>query len=174
LQEKLLIENSTFNDRLIIRPLEEPLDSMIKERVSIFREASLTNLLQNEGNFAYALIDADGLKDEIVAHSFVDEEYLFEVNSQIFKMIGKPEAPVFKAFEVRGSSGNYFLRDIDTEYKIINYFANLLKNKTEASGKILLYTDRSPCLSCNFLIKKFLLRYKNIRIEVLYETLYNY
>lgn len=59
-------------------------------------------------------------------------------------------------------------RDYDTEFKILEAITAALA-ETDAAGTILLYTDLPPCVSCRGVMRQFLERYPNMRLEVLYK-----
>lgn len=59
-------------------------------------------------------------------------------------------------------------RDFDTEFKILEAITAALGESDEA-GTILLYTDLPPCVSCRGVMRQFLERYPNLRLEVLYK-----
>lgn len=58
---------------------------------------------------------------------------------------------------------------MDTESKILEDIAKKLKDHTDVSGKIKLYTDYKPCPSCQSVIKQFREKYRNIEVEVIYK-----
>ena len=59
-------------------------------------------------------------------------------------------------------------RDYDTEFKILEAITAWVV-ETEAAGDILLFTDLPPCASCRGVIRQFLDRYPNMKLEVLYK-----
>jgi hypothetical protein len=85
-----------------------------------------------------------------------------------------PKNPMFDALKVNGDDiiegANAYLRDVDTEYKILNDIASQLGNNTNASGTIKLFTDRVPCSSCSRVINKFMETYKNIKVDVIHNN----
>lgn len=60
-------------------------------------------------------------------------------------------------------------RDYDTEFKILEAITAELAGETDAAGHILLYTDLPPCASCRGVMRQFLERFPNLRLEVLYK-----
>lgn len=82
----------------------------------------------------------------------------------------KPTNPVFQATEELTANGVPLLRDVDTEYKILNDIAAKLGNNTNITGKIRLFTELEPCPSCDNVILEFLKKYKNITIEVIHNN----
>lgn len=59
-------------------------------------------------------------------------------------------------------------RDVGTEYKILSEVSNLLGSNYSATGKIVLYTDKIPCISCANVIAEFSETYTNIELFVVY------
>lgn len=164
-----LVEHSSLDNlskRLIVREIDENLDIDLNSKITNFKE-QLPEEIKNEVNFAYADIKIENHEHEYVTHSKIDEEYLLKSDETEIKMLKLKGKIEFSAFEVLGLY-EYFLRDKDTEYKIINTIAQELGEDTQASGKVILYTDLPPCISCDFVIKKFLEKYPNVSIEVLH------
>ncbi|KFM93516.1 deaminase domain-containing protein [Paenibacillus macerans] len=67
---------------------------------------------------------------------------------------------------------NGYLRDKDTEYKIIEEISDKLKDNYNAEGVIHLSTERNVCLSCDNVLKSFSKDYKNITLYI-YDSLGN-
>lgn len=84
----------------------------------------------------------------------------------------KPESSPFKTAEVNGNNvingEGAWLRDVDTEYKILSDIQSKLGDNPSASGTIKLYTELEPCPSCQSVIEQFKEMYPNIDIEVIY------
>ena len=55
------------------------------------------------------------------------------------------------------------MRNVDTEH-----IARDLQNNMDARGKIKLYTDRKPCVSCEHAISEFCKIYPEIELTVIY------
>jgi filamentous hemagglutinin len=55
-----------------------------------------------------------------------------------------------------------------TEYKILNSVADELGDNISAKGTIALFTERPPCESCENVIIRFLEKFPNINIDVIY------
>lgn len=68
-------------------------------------------------------------------------------HSSIKKLTGtlSEKNPVFKAYIAPNKEGITFIRDSDTEYKILNDLAVRLGDNTKASGKIKLFTELDTC-----------------------------
>jgi len=52
------------------------------------------------------------------------------------------------------------------EYLICN-IANSLDNNTSAKGRVTIFSELSPCESCQGVAKQFMERYPNIEVEIL-------
>lgn len=86
----------------------------------------------------------------------------------------KPESSPFKTVEVNGNNvingEGAWLRDVDTEYKILSDIQSKLGDNYSASGEIKIYTELEPCPSCQSVIGQFKEMYPNIDIEVIYSV----
>lgn len=75
---------------------------------------------------------------------------------------------MFEATEAAGKDGESYLRDTDTEYKILNDIASRLGENTQATGTIKLFTELDTCYSCSGVIADFATKYKNIKLEIIH------
>ncbi|MED4454353.1 deaminase domain-containing protein [Metabacillus fastidiosus] len=142
----------------------------IVDRVKEIR-SQLPSKLKKSGNFGYAEADVQGIKkNEFFAHSSVNEATDKDV---LPGMSLKPQGePVFKAKKVdpdnaRVDTPEAYLRDYDTEYKILNDIASQLGNNKYAKGTINLFTERLTCQSCTDVIMDFRKQYPNITVNIL-------
>ncbi|WP_239069421.1 deaminase domain-containing protein [Lysinibacillus sphaericus] len=71
---------------------------------------------------------------------------------------------MFQATEASNKAGQNFLRDVDTEYKILNDLADKIGTNYEVKGSIKLFTEKETCDSCNLIIKQFNEKYPNVTI----------
>ncbi|WP_435563698.1 deaminase domain-containing protein [Neobacillus sp. LXY-4] len=141
----------------------------IIDRVKELR-GNLTSKYKKSGNFALAEVDVSGLsKKEFYALSKIDE---FKANlEEIVPDISlKPNEPIFKASLAPDKDGKPYLRDSDTEYKILNEIASKLGGDVNAVGKIKLFTELDTCDSCSKVIAEFATKYKNIELEVIHNN----
>ena len=146
--------------RISGRALNGTLDAALINKVKGFRGSFIEDL-KEEGNVAFADVSISGLKKEWFAHSRIDTLSEIKPAGAVSNISLKPTNPVFSASIVGG-----YMRDVDTEYKILNDIAKALGNNTSAVGKIKLFTERPPCDSCAKIIQQFSSKYKNIVIEV--------
>lgn len=141
-------------------------DKHIIDKVSEAR-GGLSNRYKENGNFAYAEVNIKGVeKTDFYAHSGIHDANKKIPGSEEFSF--KPDEPIFKATEAPDKAGNTYLRDGDTEYKILNDLANRLGDNPNATGKIKLFTEKDTCGSCNKIIQQFDKKYPNITIEVVH------
>lgn len=82
----------------------------------------------------------------------------------------KPENPVFNATKAPDNKGDVFVRDTDTEYKILNDLAGKIGDNPNATGKVKLFTEKDTCGSCNNIITQFKEKYPKIEIEVIHNS----
>jgi hypothetical protein len=150
------------------RQIDSVAEAHIIDRVREIR-GSLTSKYKKSGNFALAEVDIAGLNKEFYAQSKIDslsgklEDLVPDISLQ-------PKDPTFKASEASGQDGKAYMRDSDTEYKILNDIASRLGDKTEVSGKIKLFTELDTCASCNRVIAEFAAKYPNIELEVIHNN----
>ncbi|MGP0578840.1 deaminase domain-containing protein [Paenibacillus peoriae] len=127
----------------------------------------LSNKYKEAGNFAYAEVKVSGVsKTDFYSHSGIHNSNKKIPGTEEFSF--KPENPTFKATEAPDAAGNIYLRDADTEYKILNDVAHRLGDNPNATGKIKLFTEKDTCASCNQIIQQFDKKYPNITIEVVH------
>lgn len=150
------------------RPADNVLDADFLKNANTVKD-KLPTWAKNKGNFGYSEVDIYGLDNtQFFAHSSIQTE-IPGVGISI-----KPESSPFKTVEVNGSNvingEGAWLRDVDTEYKILSDIQSKLENNFSVSGKIKLYTELEPCPSCQSVIEQFKEMYPNIDIEVLYSV----
>lgn len=156
-----------LSHRLIFRTLDGDLDSDIYQKIEYYKD-QLPENIKNVYNFAYSEVKTSSFEKNYVSHSQINNSYFIDpYENDTVEIAILPHDSNFSAFDVYGING-YFLRDEDTEFKIISAIDKELENKIETSGKIILYTDLLPCDSCDFVIKKFLEKYPNISIEIIH------
>ncbi|AZK48552.1 deaminase domain-containing protein [Paenibacillus lentus] len=128
---------------------------------------SNTVLKSGKGNFSYTKVELDIElpKKEYYAHSQVEKH---SGNPNIKDISGLPDDPIFEATTAPNALGIESLRIDDTEYKILNEIAKDLGNNTNARGKIIMFTEKDTCGSCNYIISQFTEKFKNIEIEVIH------
>ena len=157
-----------------LRPAEDPETA---ERIEAWRER-LDETFRERFNFAWCRARVDGLGSaEYIAHSSIGfpedltEESLASVGAVLVMAIPEDE----RHYETHCVSRQNVIdgddcweRDYDTEFKILEAITAGLP-ETDVEGEILLYTDLPPCASCRGVMRQFLERYPNIRLEVLYK-----
>jgi hypothetical protein len=133
--------------------------------------SELPSKLKKSGNFGYAEAEVDGIQQrEFFAHSSIDTA---ADKGALSGMSFKPEGePIYKAKKVdpdnaRIDTPEAYLRDYDTEYKILNDIAGKLKGNEDATGTINLFTERYTCASCSDIILKFRHDHPNIKLNIL-------
>lgn len=145
------------------------LDADFLKNVNTVKD-KLPTWAKNKGNFGYSEVDIDGLDStQFFAHSSIQTEIPSVRDSGISI---KPESSPFKPVEVNGNNvingEGAWLRDVDTEYKILSDIQSKLGDNPSASGTIKLYTELEPWPSCQSVIEQFEEMYPNIDIEVIY------
>lgn len=130
-------------------------------------------------NFAWCRVRLDGGGEmEFIAHSSIGfpedltEEALAGVGGVLVMAIPEDERHyethcVNRRNVIDGD--DCWQRDYDTEFKILEAITAALAEETDAAGDILLYTDLPPCVSCRGVMRQFLERFPDMRLEVLYK-----
>ncbi|MGG0342739.1 deaminase domain-containing protein [Priestia megaterium] len=151
------------------RQIDSVTEAHIIDRVKELR-GNLTSRYKKSGNFAVAEVDVSGLsKSEFYAQSSINE-LKGNLEHKVPDISLQPENPMFKATEAVGKEGESYLRNTDTEYKILNDIASRLGENTQATGKIKLFTELDTCDSCSKVIAEFAAKYKNIELEVIHNN----
>jgi hypothetical protein len=146
-------------------------------RIEGWRER-LDETFRERFNFAWCRARVEGLGEaEYIAHSSVGfpedltEESLDGVAAVLVMAIPEDERHygtlcVNRRNHIDGE--DCWERDHDTEFKILEAITAWL-GETDAAGDILLFTDLPPCASCRGVMRQFLDRYPNMKLEVLYK-----
>jgi len=119
---------------LILYPI---IDSKIYNRVIELR-SQLTKAYKKSGNFGYAETNISGLsRNEFYAHSGIDS-LTGELPQRVPDISLAPQNPVFDALRVNSDlaieGADAYLRNVDSEFKILNDIAARLGNNTSDSG----------------------------------------
>ncbi|WP_226669722.1 deaminase domain-containing protein [Metabacillus litoralis] len=151
------------------RQIDSVEEAQIIDRVKELRGV-LPSKYKKSGNFAFAEVDVNGInKKEFYASSKIDE-FKGVLEEKIPEISLKPNEPIFKASLAPGKDGKPFMRDSDTEYKILNEIALKLGDDVNATGKIKLFTELDTCDSCSKVIAEFANKYKNIELEIIHNN----
>ncbi|OIP75957.1 MAG: hypothetical protein AUK48_06550 [Oscillatoriales cyanobacterium CG2_30_44_21] len=76
--------------------------------------------------------------------------------------VGLPKNPIFKLLDP--PPRHY--RGYDSEYKLLEEIASRYTQNKNVQGKIELFTERPPCLSCQNIIGQFRQSFPNIELNV--------
>jgi len=168
-QLSLLVLNKGTGKVYPTRQIDSVTEAHIIDRVKELR-GNLTSRYKKSGNFAVAEVDVSGIsKSEFYAQSSINE-LKGNLEHKVPDISLQPENPMFKATEAVDKNGFNYLRNTDTEYKILNDIASRLGDNTQASGRIKLFTELDTCDSCNKVIAEFAAKYKNIELEVVHNN----
>ncbi|MCL2323709.1 MAG: hypothetical protein FWC47_16580, partial [Oscillospiraceae bacterium] len=141
------------------------------DKVTDARSQLIQNRLKTGGNAAYAEVNVDAIdQTDFYAHSRIFDlgQIKSEPGAEVFLPNGLYEGSTFEATMAPNSEGDPYLRNVDSEFKLINDIANQLGDNTEATGTINLFTEMDTCDSCNNVIQQFTKKYKNINVNVFY------
>ncbi|MED1013157.1 deaminase domain-containing protein [Bacillus mycoides] len=151
------------------RQIDSVAEAHIIDRVKEIR-GNLSSKYKKAGNFALAEVDINSLnKKEFYASSKIDE-FKGNLEEKVPEISLKPNEPIFEASLAPGKDGKPYMRDSDTEYKILNEIALKLGDDVNATGKIKLFTELDTCDSCSKVIAEFANKYKNIKLEVIHNN----
>ncbi|MFT7827019.1 deaminase domain-containing protein [Priestia megaterium] len=151
------------------RQIDSVAEAHIIDRVKELR-GNLSSKYKKAGNFALAEVDVNSLnKKEFYASSKIDE-FKGNLEEKVPEISLKPNEPIFEASLAPGKDGKPYMRDSDTEYKILNEIALKLGNDVNATGEIKLFTELDTCDSCSKVIAEFADKYKNIKLEVIHNN----
>lgn len=151
------------------RQIDSVTEAHIIDRVKELR-GNLSSKYKKAGNFALAEVDVNSLnKKEFYASSKIDE-FKGNLEEKVPEISLKPNEPIFEASLAPGKDGKPYMRDSDTEYKILNEIALKLGDDVNATGKIKLFTELDMCDSCSKVIAEFANKYKNIELEVIHNN----
>ncbi|MFJ7678591.1 deaminase domain-containing protein [Peribacillus sp. NPDC097198] len=149
------------------RQIDSVAEAHIVDRVKELR-GNLPSKYKKSGNFALAEVNVSGInKSEFYAQSRINN-LKGNLEDKVPDISLQPENPMFKATKAVGKDGESYLRDTDTEYKILNDIASRLGENTQATGKIKLFTELDTCDSCCRVIADFSAKYKNISLEIVH------
>ena len=83
--------------------------------------------------------------------------------------VEKGEPQIFKAIEVEGSGGRSWLRNTDSEYKMLNKLAEDLGGKYNSNikGEIKIISELPYCNSCTGVIQQFNEMFPNVKITLI-------
>ncbi|GLU36053.1 deaminase domain-containing protein [Pseudomonas sp. NBRC 100443] len=120
------------------------------------------------GNVAFAEINIAELAPETMvlkAFSRYDErvgEFLPKPGGDLDSWVLKPQEATSKYI---GTPAAY-LRDMDTEFKILETVAQNLESNPLASGAINLISEKMVCPSCTDVVRQFRERYPNVKLNI--------
>ena len=150
----------------------------VADAATIARINEIRSLLNNSGNLGLADINIAGYS--VTEYCSLSNKHIISdlLAERVPSLVGKP-APanrVLKPYYVNKNNRitvstdvTSYLRDVDSEFKILNKIASDLGNNKNISGKILLYTDRPPCASCSKVITEFEDKYPYIDVTVIHK-----
>ncbi|TDX89458.1 UNVERIFIED_CONTAM: putative deaminase of polymorphic toxin system [Lysinibacillus xylanilyticus] len=154
------------------REIDMKNEGYILDRATEYKKLVSNTLLKKRGggNFGYAEVNISGLDTkEFYAHSKIDATH-GNPNYEGFSVKPTEDKIKFSATNAPNEVGDVFLRDMDTEYKILNDIADKLGHNPDASGKIKLFTELDTCGSCSRVINAFSKEYPNIDIEIIHNN----
>ncbi|MDM5154711.1 deaminase domain-containing protein [Bacillus sp. DX1.1] len=151
------------------RQIDSVAEAHIIDRVKEVR-GNLPSKYKKAGNFALAEVDVNGInKKEFYASSKIDE-FKGNLEEKVPEISLKPNEPIFEASLAPGKDVKPYMRDSDTEYKILNEIALKLGDDVNTTGKITLFTELDTYASCSKVIAEFANKYKNIELEVIHNN----
>ncbi|AOK89382.1 deaminase domain-containing protein [Paenibacillus polymyxa] len=159
-----------YHDWIPARPIDLETEQYLIDKV-VEARSGLSNKYKDKGNFAYVKAEIEGLdQSEFFAHSKISDPNKKIPGTEKFSL--DPENPSFPATKAAldEGKGDIILRDMDTEYKILNDIDKKLGDNREAKGTITMFTEKDTCGSCNLVISKFKEKYSGITIELIHNN----
>lgn len=126
------------------------------------------------GNIAYSTSDIEGyLIEELKSFSKFGNKGKNGIKNPVDGWVLSVDNPAYSNDALKVNSDNEidpvngFLRNNDSEYKIIENYNRILKGDYEVKGKITIVSEREICPSCNNVVKAFSRDYRNIVITLI-------
>lgn len=123
------------------------------------------------GNYGVALYQVNNMEGILFAHSQVS--IVTDSLAQSKEFVPIKEEKKFETLSVNRkqeiNGENSFDREVDTESKLLEEIAFRIEHEKKPEGTVMLYTDRYPCISCEFVIKEFKEMFSEINICVYYK-----
>ena len=174
--KELIAEKNKLKD--LLRFADEFEDAGILSKVKEKKNALTGKYKDKSSNFGYCEVNVNGLeRHDYYSHSKIHsfEDIATTDFSDNFKDISRKyssDEALFKPYKVNPynviDGDGAWLRNVDTEHKLLEHIARDLQNNMDAKGKIKLYTDRKPCVSCEHAISEFCKMYPEIELTVIY------
>ena len=99
-----------------------------------------------------------------------------KVDNRIWRSVSKKdilnEPQIFTATEVKGSNGQTWLRNVDSEYRMLNNLAHELGAKPghvypQVRGNLTIVSEHPYCSSCSNVIQQFQTMFPNIKLTLI-------
>lgn len=166
---ELEMRMKNFSDKI-----ENKTERLKELRKSLPDKFQVTDSFGNKvGNIAYSISEIEGYTiKELKSFSKYGSKGKNGIKNPIDGWVSSVENPVYSNYVLKVNSDNEiddvngFLRNNDTEYKILEYYNQVFKSNYEIRGKILIVSEREICPSCDNVIKAFSKDYKNIEITL--------
>ncbi|CAN1213550.1 Deaminase [Tumidithrix helvetica PCC 7403] len=102
-----------------------------------------------------------------IARCWIEETFfeLFAISGKTDRK-GSVGLPKQVMFELLDPPPGHF-RGLDSEYKLLEEIASRYTQNKSIKGRIELFTERKPCLSCCYVINQFRQAFPNIELSIL-------
>ena len=143
----------------ILQDIGKPTAAQVAEaarRIAEYRKAKNAR----GGNFGYL--------DGVINGKKVDNRMWRSTSTK--DTLGEPK--IFTATEVKGINGRTWLRDVDSEYRMLNNLAHELGAKPgyvypQFRGSLTIVSEYPYCASCNNVIQQFKTMFPNIKLTLI-------
>ena len=156
---KNISEPSTPIHKQTLQDIGKPTSDQISEAARRIAEHRKAKNLRG-GNFGYldGVINGKKVDDKIWRSTSVDRI--------------RNEPQIFTATEVKGSNGRTWLRDVDSEYRMLNNLAHELGAKPghvypQVQGNLTIVSEHPYCSSCSNVIQQFQTMFPNIKLTLI-------
>ena len=143
----------------ILQNIGKPTAAQISEAAIKIAEYRKANKARS-GNFGYL--------DGVVNGKKVDNRMWRSVSKK--DILNEPQ--IFTATEVKGSNGQTWLRNVDSEYRMLNNLAHELGAKSghvypQIRGNLTIVSEHPYCSSCSNVIQQFQTMFPNIKLTLI-------
>ena len=121
--------------------------------------------IREYGNVGIADIDIEGVDAKtMAAHSSIhkpNKGFIGDGQTK-FEYLDLPPNKT-----IENQSPKPFPRNADAEYQLFSNIADRLGNNHQATGKVIIYTEKPVCISCSGVAQQFKSRYPNINVQII-------
>ena len=140
-------------------------------KIKSIRNKLPNSKLRNRGNMGMAEVKIQGIKQQFIAHSKINNIDDKGYHVEDFSLLKEENDRIFTQYKKISSweGGELYDRFVDTEAKILEHIGSLITSDSE--GSIILYTEKPPCQSCSSIISEFREKFPKIKLTVIHKEI---